>query len=290
MPPAVMLVVFGGFFTVLGWVFLYKQTGQIMDQLALLGAQSYMDQANTGLLGSMYHTIGAVTGFAVHLVGWPYILGVIVVIAVLAGWQREWWRGFAAVVMFAGANVTTQIIKAWWARPDFGLYETYGNSWPSGHTTMAAGAMFAFLLVTPVRWRWIVSVAAAVVVTATAWGTIFSGWHRPSDTVAAICASAFWYVLVEAIRRCLVPVPLGEKVVNRRTLRFHDVSAGILAAIGIGILAALVLTLPGEPVHSVDTAVQRVAFTGSLCGIAATAIATPRLLLVVGPREDRPRD
>ncbi|HLS00585.1 MAG TPA: hypothetical protein VK054_01165, partial [Beutenbergiaceae bacterium] len=87
MPPAVMLVVFGGFFTVLGWVFLYKQTGQIMDQLGLLGAQSYMDQHTTGLFASVYHMIAAVTGFAVHLVGWPYILGVIVVIAILAGWQ-----------------------------------------------------------------------------------------------------------------------------------------------------------------------------------------------------------
>lgn len=289
-PPALMVVVFGAAGLGFGWVFLYRQTGQIVDQLALMGAQSYSHATPQGVLANVYALITSVTSFAVHLVGWPYIVGVIAVIVALTVWQRKWWQGLGAIVAFTGANLTTQMVKAWWTRPDFGLYTTYGNSWPSGHTTLAAAAMFAFLLMVPAGWRWVLSLAAALVVTATAWGTVFSGWHRPSDTVGAICVAAFWYVLVEATRRSLVPVPVGERVNNRKTKRLHDVAAGILAAIGIGIFAALVLALPDGPVHSVDRAVQRVAFAGALCGIAATAIVTSRLLLVVGPREVEPHN
>ena len=56
----------------------------------------------------------------------------------------------------AGANLTTQILKyriLW--RPDFNITERWdnANTLPSGHTTMAASAAVALVLLSGRRWR-----------------------------------------------------------------------------------------------------------------------------------------
>lgn len=289
-PPAIALAGFLAALAGTGWFFLYRPTGQILDQLALLGARSYRDHSSTRITAAISGAVSDVASFVVGLLGPGYIAVVVGAVVVLTLWQRKWWHGLGAVVLFAGANLTTQAIKAGWSRPDLGLYDTYGNSLPSGHTTLAASAAFAVLLLTPARARWAVAMVGGTFAALAAWGTLIPGWHRPSDTVAAICVSAVWYVLVETIRRIVVQVPLEEQVKNRVATRILDVLAGICAALGVGILAALTLTLPDSPVGSIETAVQRLAFVGAFFGIAATSIGASRVLLTVGPREDEPRN
>ncbi len=289
-PPAIGLVGLLAALAVTGWFFLTRPTGQVLDQLALLGAKSYADHPGGGLAATIFGQIAEVTAAVVGIVGPWFIVAVVAVIAALTAWQRKWWRGLGAIALFVGANVTTQGIKAVWDRPDLGLYDAYGNSWPSGHTTLAASAVFALLLLAPTRARWAVAMIGGIFASLMAWGTLFTGWHRPSDTVAAIGVSAIWYVLVETIRRSTVQVPLEEQVHNRVTIRIMDVLTGICAALGIGILAALILTLPDTSVDNTEIAVQRLAFVGSFFGIAATSIGSCRVLLAVGPREDEPRN
>lgn len=287
-PPALALAGFLAATAVTGWFFLCRPTGQIVDQLALLGAKSYAHHSSTGLTARVYDLILQAGSSVVGIVGPWYIAAVIALLLALTVWRRAWWLGAGAVITFAGANLTTQVIKALWDRPELGLYETYGNSWPSGHTTLAAGAAFAVLLLLPARWRGPAALSGGVFTAFMAWGTLMTGWHRPSDTVAAICVSAVWYVLVETVRRRVVQVPFEERVGSRVAIRIHDVLAGICAALGLGILAAVALTLPDGPVDGIETAVQRLAFVGAFFGIAAVSIGASRVLLAVGPCEDGP--
>ena len=269
-----------------GWFFLTRPSGQVVDQLALLGARDYPEHGSGKFRGAAYDALVAVTMPVRELAAiWVVIVAAVIVLAVAAA-QRKWLLALAAIVLFAGANLTTQAIKKLWEQPVHDLYQTYGNSWPSGHTTLVATACLALLLVAPGRWRWVVAILGSVATTFMAWATILSGWHRPSDTVAAILVSAIWYVLVEIARRSVAPVPLTAGVRSPVAIRILDIVSGICAALGIGILAATLLTLPDSPVADMEVAIQRLAFVGAFFGVAAIALGTNRVLLTVGPHED----
>lgn len=286
LPPLVALAAYLLVLLGLGWFFLYRKTGQLVDQFALMGGKLYAS-ADGGLIARITAALGRIADPAVTVIGTGFAVVLVLVIVAVMLWRRSWWLGGGALVLFAGANLTTQAIKAFLPRPDLGLYETYGNSWPSGHTTFAAAAGFALLLITPARWRSLVAPVGWMFTTAVAWATFLNGWHRPSDTVAAICTAAIWYVLVEGIRRAVVRVPPEKAISYRITSRIHDILAGIFGAVGIGILAAVALILPEGPIESADPSVQRLAFVGAFFGIAAVAIGTSRILLAIGPREEQ---
>jgi membrane-associated phospholipid phosphatase len=102
-------------------------------------------------------------------------------------------------VLVAGANATTQILKrVVIERPD---YVSYGsNSLPSGHVTLVASVVLAAMIVLPVVLRPIVALVGAGWVAAVVVSTVVSGWHRPSDTLAALLVCAGWAAAVAAVR------------------------------------------------------------------------------------------
>jgi membrane-associated phospholipid phosphatase len=104
----------------------------------------------------------------------------------------------------AGANATTQILKrVVIERPD---YVPYGsNSLPSGHVTLVASVVLAAVIVVPVVLRPIVALAGGAWVVAVAASTVVSGWHRPSDTVAAVLVCVGWAAAVAAVRTHRAP-------------------------------------------------------------------------------------
>jgi membrane-associated phospholipid phosphatase len=105
-----------------------------------------------------------------------------------------------AVVVIAGANATTQVLKhTILQRPDFGLGTL--NSLPSGHTTVVASAVGAALLVAPALSRPVIAVAGGFATTLTGASTIVAGWHRPSDVVAALAVSLVWTAGVALVLR-----------------------------------------------------------------------------------------
>jgi membrane-associated phospholipid phosphatase len=103
-----------------------------------------------------------------------------------------------ALVVIAGANATTQILKHnIFTRPDLGFGTL--NSLPSGHTTVVASSVGAALLVAPSVFRPAVALGGGFAVTLTGASTIVAGWHRPGDVIAALAVSLGWTSVVAAV-------------------------------------------------------------------------------------------
>lgn len=133
-------------------------------------------------------------------VGIGAIVAVVVGCAVVSVLRGRIALAVGAVVVVAGANVTTQVLKhTLLERPDLGLGTL--NSLPSGHTTVVASAVGAALLVAPRAWRPLVALAGGLATTMTGASTVVAGWHRPADVVAALAVSLVWTAGVSLVLR-----------------------------------------------------------------------------------------
>ncbi len=99
-----------------------------------------------------------------------------------------------AVATFAGANITTQMLKnVWLERPDLDNGVLWlSNSMPSGHTTLAAGAAVAVFMVSAPRQRPFMGFLVAFFATAVGAFTFIETWHRPADIVTAYLVVGAW--------------------------------------------------------------------------------------------------
>ncbi len=102
----------------------------------------------------------------------------------------------AAVLVVAGANLTTQLFKTLLAHPRFEAllgYEQIGaNSFPSGHTTAVASLAIAFAFVVPREWRPAVALIGTGLVIAVGCSVMALDWHYPSDVIGGILVAAGW--------------------------------------------------------------------------------------------------
>ncbi len=104
---------------------------------------------------------------------------------------------FAALVVVAGANLTTQLLKATVEHVRaralaHDLYLPWPNSFPSGHTTAAASLAAALLLVTPARHRLAAATIGAALTAAVGFSVVVLGWHYPSDALGALLVVGAW--------------------------------------------------------------------------------------------------
>ena len=122
------------------------------------------------------------------LVSVEFIAVVLALAVLVALVRRRVSRALAALLVVAGANVTTQLLKALLPRPDHGIGAE--NTLPSGHVTVVTSLVLATLLVVPPAWRRPVTLLASGAGTLTGAAVIIQRWHRPSDVVAAygVCA------------------------------------------------------------------------------------------------------
>ena len=117
-------------------------------------------------------------------------------------------------VLVAGANATTQLLKrVVIARPDYvdqyGPSVGYGpNALPSGHVTLVASVVIAAVIVLPRAVGPLVALVGGVWVALVASATVITGWHRPSDIVAALLICTGWTALVYSVRTT-TPWPRG---------------------------------------------------------------------------------
>jgi len=162
--------------------FIETGVGQEMDSLGLRGA-----------------TIGAwrvsATAFRVlDSVSLPMVTFVIVGVVILALLRRQPFVSLVAVVVLAGANVTTQVLKRLvFTRDNLTAGSpNWGNSLPSGHTAVIASAAIAVLLVVPPALRGPTAVLGTLAVWAIGYSTLVGQWHRPSDVVAGLLVSGAW--------------------------------------------------------------------------------------------------
>ncbi len=132
----------------------------------------------------------------------PLILILFGLIALAIVWNRPW-HLLAAGAVIAGANLTTQVMKALMAHPRLqgalGVSYPIEIHYPSGHTTAALASAFGLWLVTPPRWRLWAALAGGAYALAVAAGVVIAGWHFISDVLGAAMVVGFWACLAMAV-------------------------------------------------------------------------------------------
>lgn len=163
-------------------------SGQRLDQLTLSGAQ-----LDTGM-------VAQVVGLAAGTVSLPVVLAALACVAVIAVLRRRSDLLVPLGVLVGGANLSTQVIKHLVVTREVlgpGIDIT-PNSFPSGHTTLAASTAVAMVLVAG-RARGPVAVLGVLWTAGAGIGTLALGWHRASDVAGAIAVVATWAFLMLAV-------------------------------------------------------------------------------------------
>ena len=269
--------------------------GQRLDQLILTGAQG-----DTGQVTEWAE-------LAVTTVSVPIVAGVLALAAVMVLLRGKPGLLIPLVILVAGANITTQVVKHLVVDREAltSGVEVTPNSFPSGHTALAAAAAVALVLASG-HLRWLLAPLGAVWTAAAGVGTVVVGWHRPSDVVGAILIVAAWTFLVLAvdnihsrIRRGRGQVPSGWGRRRRgipmtgEAPRTSLIDGGMATLLIIAGLAALALTaVTGStltlPLDLESSEQQRAAYLATSALIAGgTAIWFALVLVLRGPQVRR---
>lgn len=241
--------------------------GQRLDDIAFAG-RSAASPATTHrtdrLLGSVTHTSLALLGLALCAVA-------------LA--RRRVRLAVGVAIALAGSVITSEVLKrAVFDRPllHAAPLEPPANSFPSGHATIGMSLALGLIVVVAHRWRWLASIAAALVAALFGTAVLTSGWHRPSDTVAAFLISLAWYCGLMAVlvawRGRGDPERRRGDVIEERASPAVTALAGLLlvGALSVG----LVLSLRAEGLHTVRYSLRYVVVSGliDLAGVAVVAV------------------
>lgn len=220
----------------------------------------------------MRETIGAWLG----TVSIGSIVAVLLLVLAVGLLRRSLGLALAAVVLVAGANVTTQLLKELIPRPSYGV-GPIGNSLPSGHTTAWTSLGLAVLLVAPRRLRPLLVLLASAVATFTGASTVLERWHRPSDVIAAFGVCAVWagavlWVLLHRRSR-----EAGGVVADRagmwRRLALH-LGAGTVGAVIVGVLLIVGGLVAHETPSNVIVGAVMLTVTGVTGAILAALVGT----------------
>lgn len=170
-------------------VFVRTQSGQSLDDDLMVAAQQFIS-AETAREGAL--------GFLRYL---PEMSAIIAALALLAAAiiRRSVTAPVIAVIASLAAASSTQILKAILPRPNLGISEATMNSFPSGHTTVAAAAMFAVVLVSSPRWRPVTATLGGLFASTAAAATYVLGWHRPADVLGAVLVAAAWGLIAGVV-------------------------------------------------------------------------------------------
>lgn len=126
----------------------------------------------------------------------------------------------AAVLVVAGANITTQLLKVLLAHPRvkvaIGGDPFEPNTFPSGHTTAAASIAIAYAFVVPPALRNLTLGLGAGFALAVGYSVVVIGWHYPSDVLGAYLIVASWGFAALAATRVLPPRSRRGVNVSRR--------------------------------------------------------------------------
>lgn len=188
------------------------------------------------------------------------------------------------VAVVGASIVTAELIKDRLPRPDLvpGAFNA-GNSFPSGHTSVAMALMFALILVVPYRIRGLVAFCSAAAATGIGALTIVARWHRPSDTLGAdliVLAYASLAVLILAAMGHVRPASLrysGTKAVRSIFVLGPIVLGTFVALCGAAVFAVLTFYHPGQLAH-VSSGNRAAFIAGCLLALAGSGLVTLALL------------
>lgn len=248
-------------FVALYLFFIRGVSGQAIDQLAFSGAED----GTTGtevthnlldLIPSVMVAIGALLSLVITAV------------------RRAWFQLIVAVAAATAAMVTTQLLKnVFLTRPDLGVDGYVYNSFPSGHTTVAAASALVVFLVASPRTRWLAGILGGAFAVAAGVSTLVSLWHRPSDVIAGLLVVSFWgcvggAVLTRTGGRQSARRPAPARV-GLRLQSWIAVLAGIVTAVAAGLGVTGVF---GKDSMAYLGAVTAIVAVGFLLTIAATRL------------------
>ncbi|MFC0527453.1 phosphatase PAP2 family protein [Phytohabitans kaempferiae] len=177
------------------WRFFVRgERGQLLDTVALEGNAIGQDRVD-GLATTVLNAV-SLASLAVATI----------VVAVIALARGRVLLTLVVTAFVATANVVTQVLKHGLYRPEFGIdpeRAAAGNSFPSGHATVAMSVVIALVLVLPPRMRGVAAVVGAGYAAVAGIATMSLGWHRPSDVAGAMlvvggCAALAGLLLVLA--------------------------------------------------------------------------------------------
>jgi len=214
------------------------QVGQHADEAALVGGRSAPERAQSGANRLLRFISGGSLVAAVLALG-----------ALAWLWRRPWLIVLPAAIVGLSLLATEAFKLVIFQRPDLWPSTLNGNSYPSGHTTIATSLGLSAVLIVPTRWRGWVAFVAALFAGGVGILVVTADWHRPSDPLGS-------YALCLAIAAGLVAVlqrwgpgelaagrvggraPPSATVLARR-LEAAAMATGVLLFIGAVLLAAL---------------------------------------------------
>lgn len=178
----------------------------------ILAVQTYTGQAleNQGLSNSTESIPHPAALSLLRLVGSPPLilgsLALVVLIGVLtrnpATGRRRVRYGVAGGLTAAVSIATTEFLKYSLPRPQLDLARDGSpvhNSFPSGHTTVAAAIGLGLLLAVPPLWRGLLAAPVLLATGLVAAATLVTGWHRVSDTIGATLIAGTYFFLAAAL-------------------------------------------------------------------------------------------
>lgn len=256
-------------------VFVGTYTGQLLDQAAFEGAE----------LGRT--RLWRLAEPVLDVISVPFIAAVLVVSVVVALVRRRWLLAGQVVLLIAGANLSTQLLKyAVLDRPDLEVGDRLANTLPSGHTTAATSCAIALLLVVPRRFRAATAAGAALYAAGTGVSTLIGAWHRPGDVVAAVLVVLTW----TCVARALGPAGSAGTPADHR----RETTAATMLLVGAGVAtAAAVVAIQStlDALHRVpdqfhSTGLESradllTAYAGGSLGIVAAVCAAIGLVLLL---------
>lgn len=158
--------------------------------------QSADRTARDWLLADPGSTTESAASTVAHL-GDPLTFLLLAALAAAVGLKRGKGREVvAALVVVAGANLTTQLLKVLVSHPRVrSILGAEGFSWdgfPSGHTTAMASIVVAFLFVVPASWRPLLAVLGTCLVAAVGCAVVVLHRHFPSDVIGGVLVVGAW--------------------------------------------------------------------------------------------------
>lgn len=146
------------------------------------------------------HEEGPINALASVLVNLGDLASLLVLLAVACAIGLRYGRRrevLAAIVVVAGANLTTQLLKTTLEHArhkafEHGIELPWPNSFPSGHTTAAASIAVALLLVVPAAHRLAAVTVGVALTAAVGFSVVILGWHYPSDVLGGLLVVGTW--------------------------------------------------------------------------------------------------
>jgi membrane-associated phospholipid phosphatase len=167
------------------------------------GAVGHADAAALSRVSSLEGTwLAGVARFFVDLGDPPEQLVLLALVCLVGFWRRRPRRTAAAVVLVAGADLTTQILKTVLAHPRYqpllGYRQVDETAFPSGHSTAVLSMAFAWALVLPRSWRPAVLALGVALALGVGLSLVLLHHHFPSDVVGGWLVATGWLCAVVA--------------------------------------------------------------------------------------------